>query len=275
MADRVVQDGISIREVAGREGSDVTGPGDSAEISYLCKGSTDPLECRAALFAQTFYNVNSYDGLILKSVNRTRLSNTAWNFTLGYGNVPEVSGYTISIDTTGATVVQQEAFFNNQYPASGKSMSDNGTSINVQGDDVQGIDRVIGALKINVNAKIAQTWVSSPIAYAKTIASLTGYVNNAPYLGFATGELLFLGASGDIIANGDPALTFTFAASQNLTGLALGNISGIAKGGHEYLWVEYQTESGGTGEGKKQIAVGANVATIYEPADFTILRIGQ
>ena len=268
---------VSVREMAGRDGQDVVGPGDTAEVTYLCKGSDDPLICRQGLLDSTLYLINNYDGLVLKTLARQRLSNEAWRFVCAYGNVPEPDGYVVSIDTSGGQFLRTEALFPNaQFPRSGFNMSDFGSAINVDNGEVKGVDVVGGALKLNVVAKVLAANIGDPIAYAKTISNLTGKVNSATYLGFDPGELLFTGASGEVITNGDPTLTFSFEARPNQTNLTVGPVSGISAGGHEYVWMEYITQADTVGADGRAVqqAIGANVSVVYQSVSFAALGIG-
>ena len=111
------------------------------------------------------------------------------------------------------------------------------------------MQRIIPALKLTVNAKIKTaniTTVGGVVHYARVISELTGTVNNATMLGqFAAGELLFTGASGDIVAE-DPSLQFTFLASKNVSSLTIGDITGITKAGHDYIWFSFKNDKDAT-----------------------------
>jgi hypothetical protein len=273
MADRVVQDDISIREMASREGVDGINSA-SAEVQYLCKGSDDPIVCRDALFAQVFYDIFTYDGLRLESMARERRGNEQWAFTLTYGLLPATGAYTVAIDTTGGLVRTTEAFAQQSYPAAGETATPYGTSLNVQDGKAIGVDRIIPALKITITARIAQAYVASPIAYAKLVASVTGFTNNATYLTFDTGELLFGGATGQIVTE-EPTLAYTFIASKNLVGASIGPISGITKAGHDYLWVDYKSlQDVGNTNRASMLARAAYVGRVYGAADMNVLKIG-
>jgi len=79
-------------------------------------------------------------------------------------------------------------------------------------------------------------------AYVLTIADLTGKLNNAIFDGFAADTILFLGASGSERGKDEWKITYQFAFSPNVTGLAAGGITGIAKKGWEYLWFLYRDD---------------------------------
>ncbi len=275
MADRIVQNGVEIRELGGRVGADGVSS-DSAERRFLCKGNTDPLICRQALLDQLFYDVRRYDGLVLDSLAYDVYAGSeAWEFTCTYANVPEVGSYTVAIDTSGGLVKVTDAFAQTAYPAAGQTAPNYGTSISVQDGQVLGVDRIIPALKITITSKIAEAYVSSPIAYAKLVASVTGGTNDATFLTFSKGELLFTGATGNIIEDKEPTLQYTFLASPNLTNASIGPISGITKAGHDYIWFSYKDQKDASTQVTLPTARAAYVSRVYGEFDFTVLKIGE
>lgn len=97
-------------------------------------------------------------------------------------------------------------------------------------------------------------------------------MNNAPFKGFAPGEVLFMGASGSQRGQDDWEITFRFAASPNAVGLTVGDIVGIDKKGWEYLWVRYADAEDENTLVKQPIA--AYVEKVYEEGDLSLLGIG-
>ena len=87
------------------------------------------------------------------------------------------------------------------------------------------------------------------------------------------GEVLFLGASGSKRSTGDWEITFRFAASQNRTGITIGDITDIVKGGWDYLWVRYEDseDTGAKQLVKKPVAV--YIEQVYHLKDFSLLAI--
>ena len=61
-------------------------------------------------------------------------------------------------------------------------------------------------------------------------------------------------------------------ASKNLTNETVGDITGIAKKGHEYLWVKYEDSQSDVSLLKKPRSVYVN--QVYKSADFSQLGIG-
>lgn len=270
--------GISIRELSGRDGSQ-SEDNATGNRRFLVRGSSDPLACRAVLLLYaTNLSLLAYDGLAMKTLSWNLYPEggpDAWEFTAAYDFTPEPGEFVVSIDTTGATVNVQEAFAQTKFNATNFTAIDYGTSINVDSQgNPQGVEKIIPSLKLNIKATIKKANFSSALAYAKVIAGFTGKVNHEAFLGFARGELLFLGATGDIITDENPTLDFAFEASVNITNQTIGSITGINKLGWEYIWFDFAQKQDTTTKLKKTIARGAYVAEIYEFANFTGLFIG-
>lgn len=276
-ADLVVNNSISIREIAGREGTDTVNGG-TASRAWLVKGNKDPLTCRTALVGNV--SIDTYDGLFISSLSRERVGPEEWIFTANYDMLtPQVGGYSVSIDTTGASILQLRSYSQTRFAAAGKTAPDMLKAIDVQDGVPQGVERIIPALKISIRAKIATEYVESPLRYSKLIAQLTGTTNNAAIYDdgegnvFEAGELLFAGATGEVIAE-NPMLTFIFLASKNLTSVTLQGITGINKKGHEYLWYLPDYEKDSTTGLLVSRPRAAYVDQVYEPADHSLLKIG-
>ena len=63
-------------------------------------------------------------------------------------------------------------------------------------------------------------------------------------------------------------------ASPNRTGITVGDITGIAKKGWEYLWVRYEDAEDSTAKTLVKRPVAAYVEKVYESGDFAALGIG-
>lgn len=88
------------------------------------------------------------------------------------------------------------------------------------------------------------------------------------------GELLCEGFEEGLLASdGLVDVTYNFLASPNLTDLTVGDLTGIAKKGHEHLWIEYAEKRDGTGN---RIAVPqfAHVDQIYPTTNMNGLGLG-
>jgi hypothetical protein len=270
-------EGIHIKEIAGRTGTDTTTGTGSAVRVWRLTGTTSPQTARAALVDGPVA-INQYDGFFIESLEYDQgPAHNVWDFTANYSAaVPNVGGYTVSIDTSGGSILQTTSYAQTKYALSGTTAPDYKKSIDVRDGKPQGVQRIIPALKINVRAKIATEYISSVMAYSKLIAGLTGTTNSTTMFDgeFAIGELLFAGASGDIVAE-NPQLTFTFLASKNVTGLSIGGITGITKAGHDYMWYLFDTEKDATTGLLVSKPRAAYVDRVYGQADQTVLKIGD
>jgi hypothetical protein len=140
-------------------------------------------------------------------------------------------------------------------------------------------------------AKGCDIYVPTPTWAVKTIMSasvvtpqyrlglykLVAKTNNAVFMGCAIGELLLVGAAVSLSSKfaGMWEMSFKFAYSENVTNQTIGEITGIAKKGWEYLWVKYEPAVGAGG--KKLIAEPAAVYVerVYDDGDFSSLGIGS
>ena len=125
--------------------------------------------------------------------------------------------------------------------------------------------------------------------YMRSIYITTGKVNNAPITlvldgitqSFDTGELKFDGATGARRGSGEMEISFKFGASPNRTNITIGNITGITKGGWEYL--EIATKKTDVSYTPKDTQKAVSVIRleprfvycheIFASADFTKLQI--
>jgi hypothetical protein len=146
--------------------------------------------------------------------------------------------------------------------------------------EVQGVDITVPIYNFSETHYLTTEQVTPE--YKGTLFQLTGKVNNAAFRGLQAGECLFLGASGtlhgtetDTGATGDWEITFRFAASPNKTGITIGNITGIAKKGWEYLWVRYADVEDLDAIAMIKRPVAAYVEKVYDDADFSLLDIGS
>lgn len=176
------------------------------------------------------------------------------------------SGGTAHISTSKATT--------SKYPAG--DAFDNNQTIGLTPDgDVQGCDIVVPAFNFTVEYRFANGQVTN--AYAATVKGLTGKVNNATFYGFAAGEVLCMGGDATQESQGDPTLNFSFLQMDSISSLDIGAITGIAKKGHEYLWVWYEEKVQEAADGKKwalKVPLYAFVESVYEEGDFSTLGIG-
>ena len=123
-----------------------------------------------------------------------------------------------SISTRGASSIN------------GQPVPNYGGAINVTANGGEGLDITVPNLTYSETHRYTPSTVTAQ--YVATLASLTGTVNNQPFLGFAAGEMLFTGASGsynDYLVS----ITFNFEIQANSV------VFGLAKAGWDFMWIKY------------------------------------
>ena len=179
--------------------------------------------------------------------------------------------FVTTFDTTGGSQhITQSPLTVNRYPVSAPDMKG---AVGFDGQRVNGTDIVIPAYAFT--EQHVKTLAQVNTAYRITLAQMTGRVNDAPFRGFANGEVLFRGVGGQIVTVENERhwqLNFQFACSPNRINLPVGDITVAEKYGWDYLWVLY-------GENIHanrliQQPVAAYVERLYPFADFGDLGIG-
>lgn len=170
-----------------------------------------------------------------------------------------------------------------KYGATGVYVPGQFGAIGVDGDSVAGVDIVVPALSWTETYDVPSSYVTA--TYIKRTAFLTGTVNSATFRTFRPGEVLFLGCSGSQDWDADKgdgpwSLSYKFVASPNagngetLKALKVGDISGIVKKGHEYLWVKYETNVDSDTDSLLKRPKFVYVNEVYPSANFAQLGIG-
>lgn len=171
-------------------------------------------------------------------------------------------------ETAGGTIHITKALNEEVYPLA--SSSDYGLLIGNNGDEPAGCDIVAPVFSFSETHVLSAATVNA--TYKGKLFSATGTVNAGSFKGFDPGEVLFLGASGT--SRGDSAwqINYRFLASKNETGLTIGAITGIAKKGHEYLWVKFVDGDSNDIRVKQILEVVVN--GVYKTHDFSNIGIG-
>jgi hypothetical protein len=259
---------------------------DAGAVSrYVCRG---PLSQDEALYQIVLTTPLAYQvgprRLIRQQVTCSPIGPALWQAEVTYGpdddprseKDKQTGDYEFSFDTMGATTKKQisEKTVSSHWAWSMSNMPpDLGRAIGAQSGKVEGVDVVVPKLEFTVTAHYAPRTVT--IDWVKGLARATGKVNSDSWLGFAAGELLFMGARGqgpiDTLVGPQQkpvAITLQFAASENRDDLTIGsNPEKIKKDGWDYLWVRYERvrESGL----EYPIPIHAYVEQVYPRGEFT------
>lgn len=275
-------------ELAGsRVGTDANDRTSEAELIFAVYDSANAVisaaDCRSYLSTNAVIPT-TYDGLVYRSLSWENAGgSTQWIFTAHYvhpdsadqNETLDVGDYTWGFDTGGDTVHRTNSYSTTKYAKSGETAPDFKGAINVvidQGERrVEGLDHGVSGLHLWVRKRIATATIT--LAWVKTIKDLTYKYNNGSYLGFDAGEMLFIGATGQQGINTDPEVTFNFIVSENVTSLQLGDITGIAKLGHDYLWCLYEDLKDDTAKETVKQLKACYVEQVFKPASFSALGI--
>lgn len=258
---------VTIRELyrSGEGSESLENP--SHVLIFSVHGTDDDAAVRTLVEATV---PTTYLGLTLADYDFRPLGNQLWEVSVHYGLQKRTNESSTSFDTTGGTAHRTQSLQTmGSYAVPGVTPPDFQGAIGVSGDQVEGIDVTVPAFKW----QRTKFWPAAAItpAYVLTVADLTGKVNQALFDGFAADTVLFLGATGSQRGKDDWEITYQFAYSPNVTGLAAGGITGIAKKGWEYLWFLYRDDVDQHSLVKRPYA--AYVERIYERGDFSLLSL--
>lgn len=265
-----------------RSGTDAGDRKSVAKLDWSVWGSTDLDELRDYLspIVPTFY-----DGLVYESLEWEHHGGGVWTFSANYHHPDrddedqreqlETGEYVFSFDTSGGTTVRKASLATTAYAKSGETAFEWKGLIGVERDGaelrVEGVEIGVQALKFSIHKRVPRTSLTT--AYIKLLSDMTFTWNDAAFMDFAIGELLFVGASGSQGTNSDPEVTYNFIASPNASSLTVGEITGIYKRGHDYLWVYWEKIEDTTGKGTVARPKAAYVEKVYESSNFALLGI--
>jgi hypothetical protein len=245
----------------------------SVDLRYLILGTSDDIEAHSELIAQT---PNVYAGLVRQSTHLERISENAWEGSIRYGRTepPQTGDSTYSFDTGGGTQhVTQSLATTGVWAAPGVFPPNFRGGIGVTKDGVEGVDITVPVYNFSETHYIDAALVTG--AYKSTLFYLTGTVNNGPFRGFASGEVLFLGAAGSLRGQEDWEISYRFAASPNVQGLQVGDITGIVKRGWDYLWIRYADIEDSDAKMLVKRPLSVYVEQVYPYTNFAGLGIGS
>ena len=240
-----------------------------ANVRYTVFGAADEAAVRtlAGTDLPGFYNgmpLQSYDII-------DHIDDTTWRILANYG--PTERQPTVApgraFDTTGSTVNIKQALQEvSRYPVGAPDMKG---AIGFDGENVQGVDIIEPSFRYSQTEYRNNSTVDD--AYMKNISDLTGTVNNATFRGWAAGEVLFVGATANRRPDTIWEITYNFQARKNQTGLSVGDITGIAKEGWQYLWTRFQKQEDATAGTTKKVPQFVYVDRLYESSDFASLDL--
>ena len=261
-------------ELSYDSGNFLEGDGATAVLEYLIKGTDDDVEAKNALGDEAPL---TYDDLQRKNWNVERIGNNWWRGSVRYVHeqyvLPEVGESSFSFDTGGGSQhITQSLATIAKYAPPGQTAPDFKGAIAVTHDNVEGVDITVPVYHFSETHYLPVATVTQ--AYKNTLRQLTGKVNDDDFKGHSAGECLLLGVAGSQRGANDWEISFRFASSENKTGLIVGEITGIAKKGWEYMWVRYANAEDATAKALIKKPVAVYIEKVYEEGDFSQLGIG-
>jgi hypothetical protein len=237
--------------------------GDTWECTFLytLRGESDDVDARDYVLAHA---PTSHDGLprtgvTLDPVVTDTVTDTGkWDVTVKFSTFIVTPGSTSSygFDTTGGTQhITQSLETVAAYAPPAKTAPDHKGAIGVTKDSVEGVDVVVPAFAWTETHYLSNAVVTD--AYKTILKNMTGRWNDAPWRTYEAGEVKFGGVVGARRSGEFWELTFKFAESPNVTGITIGDITGISKQGWDYLWVQYEDTEDDTAKAivKRPVAV--------------------
>ena len=248
---------------------------DRAEIPYLVAAATGEADVRSAAQSQV---PAAYAGLERISIEITeRVNADTWKVLAIFGD--DSGGGTTtpqdswpSLDHCGGTQhIRQSLKTVDRYGPKASNVL--GGAIGYDGETVQGVDITVPIFNFTETHYLQDAVVTR--SYRHKVFQLTGKVNKYGFKGFDGGEVLFMGANGAKRGGEEWEVTFRFAALPNQTGIRVGDITGIAKKGWDYLWVQYADEVDPAINQVVKKPVAVYIEQVYEMVNLSALGIGH
>lgn len=193
----------------------------------------------------------------------------------------EFGSWPSSFTTTGGSARKTRSLGTRAYPIYGTAPDFN-SMIGWNGEEFDGVDAIVPAFSFELSRTTGEGFIADFGSFANEIAQFVGTVNEGPFMGFQTGNVLFNGITSGNLQKKDATettdaynywtLTYSFTASP-ATEFQVGPTM-IAKKGWEYLW--YLTEKSfdeATGIVVPVIRA-AYVEQVYPYSDFSKLGLG-
>jgi hypothetical protein len=252
----------------------------SLENRYEVKGDDDRFAIRDYVLANTPTTV---DGLTRRSVKISPFGlSDHWKAVVRYGNggsgysgpTPQTNDTVRTFDTGGGRQHIERGITTAQaYAPDGLDVPLQQNFINASKDGVQGVDIVVPEFRFTVTRFVADSAFTT--SYRKSLATLTGRVNNAAFEGFNADEVLLLGVTGAYRPEfEDWELTYHFAQSDNRSDITVDGITGtIEKKGWEYMWFLREEDVDGTAGAVVNRVRAVYINQVYERGDFSALGI--
>ena len=258
----------NVHEIIGSGASTQTPRAGEFQKKYRITGTRNEADVRTEVLNTAPSEV---EGLPLGQVVVTAVDWKVWEATLTYTyRELERVDSTWSFNAAGAnTHINHSLGTVRAYALkSGRAAPNFFGAINVTKDDVQGLDVMVPQMTFSETHKYDPATVNT--GFLKKIHDYTGHVNTGMFRNFASGEVLFTGASGsynDTLVT----VTFNFQVGKNIDLNVAGTT--VSKGAFQYMWVYYEEAEDASSETIVKEPVAAYVERIYPNVQFSLLGL--
>ncbi len=243
----------------------------SGELLWIVTGTSDD---QVAVSETLLATPTTFAGLPLLNVSVDRIAEEVWGTTANYGDknfgtTPEPAVPIFSFDTTGGSSHISQSLATNAFSGATPAPDSKG-AIGDNGDTVEGVDIPTPVYNFSETHLVPVANVTP--AYKATLFALTGTINGGFFKGFSNGEVLYLGTVGSLRNANYWELSYSFAALPNITGVQIGDITGINKRGWDYLDIRREKDED---SGKiVNVPTAVYVHKVFEDGNFGFLGIG-
>lgn len=239
------------------------------EEEWVCEGIFDSGVVKASAANLTAPVVATDQGLLFReNIRVEEAADSLYYVSVTYGQRKnEVGQYRISGTTTGGTLhISHSLETVDSYPGPGiDEAPDHKQAIDLDKDmQPRGTTFVVPALRLSYSFKHPAGSVNEE--FGRNLARVTGRCNEDAWHGFEPGEVLLLGADFSDGSDCEAEVTYHVVAEENLNDLVISGVEGIAKSGHDLLWVWWGKGVDGGKPAAKPIAI--YVERLYRRANF-------
>jgi hypothetical protein len=203
-----------------------------AVFTYYAGGFADESSAMAAVRAECndWYGKMRYHSMEVAERLNNKTSGGEWRIRVKYVAPPASK---IQYDSTGGTqhVTEADETVSRIGPDASTEI---GNAIGFDGENVTGVDKIVPQFTWTETHYLTDEELNVPAYY-----QLTGRVNAAPFKGYAAGEVLFYGITGQKTEDGFWEFSFKFGYQPNSAALEVGDLVVPAKDGWDYLWIYY------------------------------------
>lgn len=239
-------------------------------------------------------------GCLLRTISMAPDGPNAWRATCSYSEakiqkkenekLKAVGQFRIAFSSKSVTAKQYTAKSTVGYPIDGGMLlaraPDFKGAINVNAEgEVEGVESIVPAMTVSITQRMSGASLTP--AYALLVSGLIGNYNNDEFMGFPAGTMQLTAGDGSLsfeipnpnteeaepVPPQDRELSFEFLFSPNLENFSIGDVTGINKKGHQYMWTLWRDHIDSGQVFRKPRAVYVQDLYGVEPVDFSLLGL--